>query len=182
MGQQETFIESRIEGTPGTMDFDRTIEQMRFNGQPIPLAKRAQEERRRYNVIGVGFKAFMQSAAFPTRLFARMTPSTPLQREVNDGVAYWRFEMIPRRDMPAIERLTVWFDQKERRLHQVRMVINRRSDNQPLVVLTRYARFDGIDLPVVRTTEGTVRRRRRGKLFTYIFKLEMTFDNHQLTR
>lgn len=180
-GPQETLLEARIEGIPGTMDFERTIEQMRFNRRPIPLARREAEERRRYNVMGVAFKAFMQSAGLPARLLARMTPTTPLQRDIIDGKTYWRFEMTPRREIPAIERLTVWFDQDDESLHQIRMVLNRRNGEQPLVVHTQYDRFEGLDLPVERITEGTVRRRQRGKLFTYIFKLQMTFGNHSLT-
>lgn len=180
-GKMETRMVAQISGVPGTMDVERSIEQMFFNNRPVPQAKFETEEQRRYHMVGVGLRAFMQSALFPQRLLARMRPISPIQREQIDGTLYWRFEMEPRREMRAVERLTVWFAPDDLRLHQIRLVLNRRHNNQPLVVTTTYTRLNSLDLPASRITEGTTRRKRRGKLFTHLFEMRVTFSDYHLT-
>jgi len=109
------------------------------------------------------------------RLLARGRPVGPVRTEHLGEAEVWRVEVMPPGEPGPgpVERVTLWFDPATQALLRSRAILQ--PAGSTLVATVDYVRREGLDLPVARHVEGTLRTRRRGQSFTQLFTLEASY-------
>ncbi len=182
-GRRETRLEAYLRGRPGGADWTREIRDLRVNGEPVPRERWDPVQRYLGRLLGRpggpgwrGGAALLGPGMLPLgRLLARGRPAGPVRTERLGEVEAWRVEVIPPGEPGPgpVERVTLWFDPATQALLRSRTILQ--PAGSTLVATVDYERREGLDLPVARHVEGTLRTRRRGQSFTQLFTLEASY-------
>lgn len=170
----------RTTGRPGDDRWEHTYESVRLNGRAVAPERWERQAHRRGAPADVPLERIMRALHLRRRLFNRLRPVGAATADDVDGRGAWRLELVGRGDEGPVERMTLWFDRDAVRLLRARAVLRRQADDAPFVVTTDYARVSGLDVPRARHVEGTIQRRRRGRVFTMLFTYDGTFTDYRI--
>ncbi|MEM6647856.1 MAG: hypothetical protein AAF730_16540 [Bacteroidota bacterium] len=76
-----------------------------------------------------------------------------------------------------IQTATLWIDPSTLRLLRSAIDVRLPFQDEPMRVETTYQRTDGIDVPLTRTAEGNMRRKRRGRTFSQYVSFEARYSD-----
>lgn len=188
-GAREVQLEAFIQGTPGTRDWDRDVRSLRIDGQEVgPERRRRLERQRGYGIDRRHARDLIIAMLLPPELLIRMQPTGRVLEAEEDGALYWRLDLLmPEAERLPLERVTLWFTPRYRRLHHSRAIL--RSPAGPpgergasLLVTTYYDHLEGLDLPRRRHVEGTLQTKRRMRTFTLLMTVDTTYHDYRFVR
>lgn len=76
-----------------------------------------------------------------------------------------------------IQTATLWIAPGTQRLLRSVIEVRLPFQEEPMRVVTTYRRVDGLDVPLVRTAEGHMRRKRRGRTFSQYLSFEARYSD-----
>ncbi len=111
--------------------------------------------------------------------WTRWLAHAPAIADTVEAAPCWRVELHPPGPSPA-ERATLWFAQQDGRLLQSRLLVRWRPAAPPRVILTRFTRLHGLDLPQYRYIEWMHPMRRRMRRYTMLITQEVYYRDYRL--
>ena len=172
---RRTAVVSRVAGGRGTDGWQREPVEVTVDGQPVPLARWQELDERRRELLGAPAERAARAVVILHDALGQLEPAG---ETVLDGRA-WRVELVPRDRREPLERYTLWFDRQQGHLLRSRAIARARRTDRPLVVVTEYARVEGLDVPRRRHIEGSTQMKRRLRTYTILFAYEARYEDYR---
>lgn len=181
-GTRETRAESIAHADRGRLRWDREPLHVKVDSRPVPPGRWRRLERRYHMLVGPPAADAARMVTHVPWMLPRLRPVGTARPDVVDGRPTWRVDAVPQNAPPFIERYTLWFDERDDRLHRTRALLHGPPGDAPIVVTTDYDRVEGLDVPRHRHIEGVARARRRVRTFTVLYQYDALYDDYRFTR
>lgn len=152
---------------------ERDLDRVRVNGLEVPADRGRGQGQRWQRAFGPAGREVHAPPLLPIVLLGSAEPDR-IEADREGGVAAWRVRF----DAP-MGRAEAWFARSGDRLLRSR-VEGERPRGGRFVRDVRYARVDGLDLPVRAETTFTVRQRRRLRDYLVTLRADATYTGHTL--
>lgn len=179
-GSRRLEVENQTTGHLTENRWERLPRRIRLNGQEVAPERWEQVERSLQQGAQQGFDDMLETFSLPLRLIRNLHPTGNTVPETLKGVACWRFDLEPETPNGRIERMTLWFDQGQRRLVQAQAQARGGRKQGTHTLHLSFQRFEGFDLPVERHLKGNTQMNRRGRIYTVMMQAHTVFSNYRL--
>ena len=179
---RRTRLVADVHGERDGEGWARDPVEVAIDGRPVPLERWQQWERQRRQLLGPRTEEAARTVILLHDMLEHLVPAGGAVPDALDGVPAWRVELVARTAREPLDRYTLWFDRQRGHLLRSRAVARPRRSERPLVVVTEYARVEGLDVPRRRRLEGSTQMKRRLRTYTVLYSYQARYDDYRFFR